>query len=192
MSPSGWCGERSAAAPMTPGEAHLITARDSAQARVTCPHVVAPGWSARLPDDRGADDPRDAAHGTTGDLLAQGLHPAHDAVPRQVRVLHLRPAAGPPRRARPHPRPGRCAIARAGARRGLPRGALHPRRAPEERYPVRGRVAGRPRLRLHRRLPRGHVPAGARRDRAAAPRQRRRPLRRRPGPPPNGVARHRG
>ncbi len=46
--------------------------------------------------------------------------------------------------------------------------------APEERYPVAARVAGRARLRVDRRLPGGHVPARARRDRPAPPRQRRR------------------
>ena len=73
------------------------------------------------------------------------------------------------------------AIARAGAAGGVPRGAVHPRRAAGGALPGGGRVAGRQRVRLHRRLPGRHVPAGARRDGPAAPRQRRRPVRRRAG-----------
>ena len=47
---------------------------------------------------------RDAADRHPHHLLAQGLHPAHHAVPRQVRLLHVRPAAGPARVAVPHAR----------------------------------------------------------------------------------------
>ena len=104
---------------------------------VSCPHAAAPGRSARLPDGRGAGDPRRRPR-HPGHLLAEGLHPAHDAVPRPVRLLHLRPAAGPPRRAVPHARRRCCALARAGARRRLPRGAVHPRRgAPRSATPWR-------------------------------------------------------
>ena len=61
------------------------------------------------------------------DLLAQGLRAAHDAVPRPVRLLHLRQAAGPVGCPLPHSRAG------AGDRpfrrgRRLSRGAPHPRR----------------------------------------------------------------
>ncbi len=52
------------------------------------------------------------------------------------------------------------AIAEAGARRGLPRGALHPRRAPRAALPRRRRVAARARLRLDGRVPRGDVRRG--------------------------------
>ncbi len=74
-----------------------------------------------------------------GHLLAQGVHPADDAVPRQVRLLHLRPAAGPPRLALPRARAG------AGHRPGrgpgrLPRGAVHARRAPRGALPEPARA----------------------------------------------------
>ena len=49
---------------------------------------------------------RDAAHGRRVTYSPEGLHPAHDAVPRQVRVLHVRPAAGPARAPVPVARPG--------------------------------------------------------------------------------------
>ncbi len=77
---------------------------------------------------------RDEAHGPPGHLLAQGVHPAHHAVPRPLRVLHLRQGAGPARRAVPDARGGaRHRPRRAGGR--LPRGAVHAGRAPELRYP---------------------------------------------------------
>ena len=85
------------------------------------------------------------------------------------------------RRRAAHRPPGRPA--------GLPRGAVHPRRAP--RGPLRGRprLAARARLR-HR--PSHYVAAmaqaGARRDRAAPPRQRRRAVRRRARPAAPRVA----
>ena len=63
-----------------------------------------------------------------GHLLAQGVHPAHDAVPRPVRLLHLRPAAGPARRALPHPR-SEVLASPVPAPRRVPRGAVHPGRA---------------------------------------------------------------
>ena len=70
-------------------------------------------------------------------LLAQGVHPAHDAVPRQVRLLHLRPAAGPAGVAVPHARAGarhRPAAARrpAATRRCSP-SASAPRSATRRR-----------------------------------------------------------
>ena len=72
-----------------------------------------------------------------GHLLAQGLHPADDAVPRQVRLLHLRPAAGPPRRALPR-RPTRCSPSpgpapRPAATRRCSRSASGPRCATRSR-----------------------------------------------------------
>ena len=70
------------------------------------------------------------------------------------------------------------AIARAGRAGRLPRGALHPRRGARGPVPGGPAMAGRPRLRLHRRLPGGRLPGGARGDRPAPPRQRRRPRRR--------------
>ena len=117
-----------------------------------------------------------------GHLLAEGVHPAHDAVPRPLRLLHLRPAAGPPRVARTS-RPTRC----SPSPRPAPRPAATRRSSPSARRPRTAtpsprELARRARLRLHRRLPRRHVPARARRDRPAPPRQRRR-ARRRPSSP---------
>ena len=76
------------------------------------------------------------------------------------------------------------AIAAAGAAAGCHEALFTLGEGPEDRYPVGARVARRARLRLHRRLPRGHGPARARRDRPAPPRQRRRarPRRARPAP----------
>ena len=47
-------------------------------------------------------------------LLAEGLHPAHDVVPRPLRLLHLRQGARAPRRAVPRP-PTRCSRSPAAA-----------------------------------------------------------------------------
>ena len=101
----------------------------------------------------GPPDPRRGAR-HPGHVLAEGVHPAHDAVPRPVRLLHVRPAAGPRSSRRTSTPDEVLAIAARGRRRRLPRGAVHPRRGPEERYPVAARVARRARLRLDRRLPR--------------------------------------
>ena len=113
-----------------------------------------------------------------GDLLAQGVHPGHPAVPRPLPLLHVR---RPPR-----------AISRAtGTRRTSPptRSSRSPARVPSSAAPRRcspsatgPRTAGprreewlrRAGLRLHARLrPRDGDP-GARGDRAAAPPQPRR------------------
>ncbi len=76
----------------------------------------------------------------TGDLLAQGLHPPHHALPGPLRLLHLRQAPGPARRSLPDLEEV-LAIARAGRRRRVPRGPLHPGGGP------RGRATrSRPRL----------------------------------------------
>ena len=72
-----------------------------------------------------------------GHLLAQGVHPAHDAVPRPLRLLHLRPAAGPARRRpyldarrgaghRPRRRRGRAATRRCSPSARRPRSATPP------------------------------------------------------------------
>ena len=84
---------------------------------------------------RGLRDPRH--------LLAQGVHPADDAVPRQVRLLHVRPAAGPPRLALPLPRRGARHRPRRSAGR-LPRGAVHAGRAPRGALRRRRATGSRP------------------------------------------------
>ena len=57
---------------------------------------------------------RDGRHGTRVTFSPEGVHPAHDAVPRQLRLLHVRPAPGPPRPALPRRR-RRCWRSPAGA-----------------------------------------------------------------------------
>ena len=79
---------------------------------------------------------RDAAHRHPDHLLAQGVHPAHDAVPRQVRLLHLRPAAGPARVAVPHARRGARASPARGAAAGCHEALFTLGERPEERYPA--------------------------------------------------------
>ena len=70
---------------------------------------------------------RAAARRRPRHLLAEGLHPADDALPRRLRLLHLRPAAAPRRAGLPARRGG--AGDRPGRRRRrLHRGALHARR----------------------------------------------------------------
>ena len=68
------------------------------------------------------------------------------------------------------------AIARRGAALGCHEALFTLGEAPEDRYPRRGRLARRARLRLDRRLPRRRLRGGARGDRPAPPRQRRRAL----------------
>ena len=80
----------------------------------------------------------------------------------------------------PRHRPGRTG-------RRLPRGALHPGRGARGPLPGRRRVAGRPRLRLDRRLPGRRLRRRARGDRPAPPRQRRGARPRRAGPAPDGL-----
>ncbi len=94
-----------------------------------------PSGSAAYPRAAGADArpaspsrpsrPRRGPRGA-GHLLAEGVHPVDDALPRQVRLLHLRQGAGPPRVSVPDPRRG--ARHRPAWRRGrLPRSPVHPR-----------------------------------------------------------------
>ena len=49
---------------------------------------------------------RDAATGTRVTYSPEGVHPAHHAVPRPLRLLHVRPAPGPPRQGVPRARGG--------------------------------------------------------------------------------------
>ena len=82
-------------------------------------------------------------------LLAQGVRPAHDAVPRPLRLLHVRQAAGPARVAVPHARRG--ARDRAARRRArVPRGAVHAGRGARGALPAGRGVARRARLRDRR------------------------------------------
>ena len=119
-------------------------------------------------------------------LLAQGLHSAHHAVPRPLRLLHLRQGAGPPHLPVPHPRRG-ARRGPGGARRGLPRGALHPGRAARAALSGGARLAGRARPRVHGGLPRRDVPPRPGGDRPPPPRQRRRAVPRRAGPLARGL-----
>ena len=69
-------------------------------------------------------------------VLAEGVHPAHHAVPRPLRVLHVRQAARPPRRARTSSLDEVLAIARRGAEVGCREALFTLGEAPEDRYPV--------------------------------------------------------
>ena len=103
-------------------------------------------------------------------LLAEGLHPADEALPGRLPLLHLRAPAAPGERAYMSADEV-LAVARAGAARGLPRGALHARRQARAALPRRARGARGARLRDDDRVPRADVRARARGDRPAPPRQ---------------------
>ena len=116
-----------------------------------------------------------ARQGRARQLLAQRLHPAHQPVPRSLRLLHLREAARRSRREDLHARRGRRGDTRRRTR-GLHRGALLSRRQAGDRLSRAPRVAGAARAAHHRRVPgaglRGrvrdrHAPAHQRRDPAA-------------------------
>ena len=86
----------------------------------------------------------------------------------------------PVARGRARDRPGR------GARRGATRRSSPSASAPEERYPVAAEWLAEHGYASTVDYLVGHVPPGARRDRPAPPRQRRRPLRGRAGPAARG------
>ena len=89
----------------------------------------------RRPDGRGSAPAR-AGNRHARDLFAEGLHSADDALPRRLRLLHVRAAAATRRARVPHR--GRGARDRARGWGGrLHRGALHARR------PARGALPGR-------------------------------------------------
>ena len=106
-------------------------------------------------------------------LLAQGLHPADQALPRRLPLLHLRRDAAR--------QPPGLSLARRGLghrprRQGgrLHRGAVHPGRQARAALPRGARGARRVGIRIDDRLPHRDVRPGAARDRAAAARQSRR------------------
>ena len=112
-----------------------------------------------------------------GDLLAQGVHPGHPAVPRPVPLLHVRRVAGQAARAgqAPYLSPDEILdIAREGADAGLPGGAVHPRRPARGPLARGAGLARRAGLRLHAGLRAGDGGPGAGGDRAAAAPQPRR------------------
>ncbi len=116
-------------------------------------------------------------------LQPQGVHPPHHAVPRPLRLLHIRPAARPTRR--PLPPDRRDPRNRPPGSLGrMPRGAVHARRATRGALSGGCRLAGPPRLRIDRRLPGRCLAPGARGDRPAPPLQRRSAPRGRVGPTP--------
>ena len=128
---------------------------------------------ARRADGAAAAARRDAQFGTARHLLAEGVRAAHDAVPRPLRLLHVRQGAGPGRLRRTSP-PTTCSRSRGAA----PSSAAGRRcsrwaRRPRTRYPQAAEWLARPRLRVAPSTtswPRRE--AGARRDRPAPPRQR--------------------
>ena len=106
------------------------------------------GWRRAPLDDADGAGGGEARRGAwaAGVVLAQGVHPADQAVPRRVPLLHLRRTAA--RRA------AGVSVARRGAgdrarRRGggLHRGAVHPRRQAGTALPRRARGAGGARAR---------------------------------------------
>ena len=102
--------------------------------------------------------------------IRQGLHPADEALPRRLPLLHVRRAATEGR-ARVHVG-GRGARGRASGRGlRLPRGAVHARRQAGAPLPRGTGGARRARLRDDDRVPRAHVPRRARGDRSASPRK---------------------
>ena len=119
-------------------------------------------------------------------LLAQGVHPAHDAVPRPLRLLHVRQAARARSTRRTSTLDEVLAIARRGAELGCHEALFTLGEAPEDRYPQAAEW-----LAAH-----GYASTvdylvaaarrGARRDRPAPPRQRRRA---RPRPSSSGCGR---
>ena len=91
--------------------------------------------------DGGRGALRDRGHGRLISLFAQGLHPADQALPRRLPLLHLRRDAAR-RRSRPISRP-RGAGDRPRRRRGrLHRGAVHPGRQAGAALPRGARGAG--------------------------------------------------
>ena len=95
-------------------------------------------------------------------VLAQGLHPADDALPRRLRLLHLRAAAAR-RRSRPISRPTRCSRSPAPARRPAAREALFTLGdKPELRYRAAREALAALGYATDGRLPRRDVRAGAR------------------------------
>ena len=107
---------------------------------------------------------------TSRHVLAEGLHPADDPLPRRLPLLHVRQAAAT-RAARVHD--GRRGARRRsrGRRSRLPRGAVHARRQARAALPRRPRGARGAGLRDDPGVPRADVPAGARGDGPAAARQ---------------------
>ena len=81
-------------------------------------------------------------------LLAQGLHPAHPAVPGPLRLLHVRDRPAPA--AQPVPGAGRDPRHRPpGGRTRLQGSPVHPRRQAGRPVAPGPRMAGRARLRRH-------------------------------------------
>ena len=132
--------------------------------------------------DGGCSRPPRCADRPAHHLLTQDLRTVDDAVSRPLRLLHLRQAAGAPRRAVPL---GGAGTRARGTGRGarLLRGALHPRRGTRGSLPTGRAVVTRAGFREHRRLSRRGRQAGARRDRPAPPRERGRAVGSRSPPP---------
>ncbi len=112
-------------------------------------------------------------------LLAQGVHPADEALPRRLPLLHVR-APAETRGAGVHEHRGGARDRARRCRRRLPRGALHPRRQARAALPGRPRGVGGLRILDDARISRTRGTGGARGDRALAARQSRGDVRRRP------------
>ena len=115
--------------------------------------VALPGRGHRVAATRDGDDLerllaiaarlRDLGWGDDRHLLAQGVHPAHDALPRPLPLLHVREAARQARRARILTPDEVVAIAEAGARAGCKEALFTLGDRPEDALPG-GARAGSP------------------------------------------------
>ena len=105
-----------------------------------------------------------------GDLLPEGVHPVDHAVFGSLWLLHVRPTAGPAGASLPRSRRGADTRPRRGRGR-LPRGTVHPRRAPGVALPGRSGLAGHQRVRVDGPLRGGRGQRGARGDGPVTPRQ---------------------
>ena len=126
-------------------------------------------------------------------LLAQGLHPAHQALPRRLSLLHLRGAPPQPRSSVSlHRRRARDCTRGGGSR--LPRGVVHPRRSTGTTLPGGAGSAREARSCIHLVLSRTCGADGVRGDRLAAASQPRGHVASRSRPPARGVGlgRHHG
>ena len=151
---------------LTPPPPRVVVRR---RRRLGCAHrrLVAP-WSGPLRRRRRRDAPRRAARRADGGggpparrrprhshhLLAQGVHPARRCCAATAAATARSPSRRPASTRRTSPLDEVLAIARRGAALGCHEALFTLGEAPEDRYPVAGRLARRARLRVDGRLPR--------------------------------------
>ncbi|CAA9432106.1 MAG: 7,8-didemethyl-8-hydroxy-5-deazariboflavin synthase subunit 1 / 7,8-didemethyl-8-hydroxy-5-deazariboflavin synthase subunit 2, partial [uncultured Rubrobacteraceae bacterium] len=123
----------------------------------------------RAGDEGGVRGPRQGLRAARN-LLAQGIYPPHQALPRQLRLLHLRPRP-PPRRERLPDAGGGAGDRAGGCRGGVQGGALHARGQAREALPGGQAGAAADGLRDDNRVPGPLLPARSGGDGATSPRQ---------------------